>query len=240
MLPLRLTWELASPVACTGYPIHLDDLVAFAKTQIGLRMAEQLGPDAQTGSIRRFAQTLPLERESRDGEWVWKASALVPVDQDLGASRGMRFWTRRTDPFDYANRFDQGGLALRGKPGALKPYALKIDTARGLLKNGYKFYSVKHVTAMQAWCIGDPDELAELLDPGQGSPVAWIGARGRSGLGRIKSFSMVEDPQAHQCWFKRSMPWPYDDAVPMELSVRPPYWDRENARQAWINPSLFM
>lgn len=238
MTPLRLTWELATPIACTGYPIHLDDLVAFAKTQICLRLAEHGDANATQGSIRRFAEDLPLDRETRGDESVWKASALIPVDDTL-TSQGMRFWTRRTDPYDYADRFAQGDLSMRTKPDRLKPYALKIDTSRGLLKNCFKFYPVKHVSALQAWCVGDAEEIAELLDPDAGSPLAWIGARGRSGLGRIKSFSMQEDSTATEMWCQRSMPWPYEGAVQMELAIKPPYWDRSNVRQGWINPALF-
>lgn len=238
MTPLRLTWRLSTPVACSGYPIHLDDIVAFAKTRLGLRMASH-DDESPEGSIRQFAQELPLEREVRGEDAVWKASALVPAG-DATVTHGMRFWTSKFDSYDYAQRFADGSLALKSRPGRLKPYALNIDTKRGLFKNGYKFYAVKHIERLQAWCRGDEDELAELLDPACGSPVMWIGARGRSGLGRIASFEMVRDDEALHRWSQRSMPWAYEGAVQLDLATRPPYWDVANRGRAWVNPDLVL
>ncbi len=238
MKPLRLTWRVSSPIATSGYPIHLDDLVAFAKTQVGLRMAS-LGDVGREAGIRSLAANLPLDREVRVEGRVWKASALVPIE-GKPITHGMRFWTRKTDPFDYASRFDQGHLALRTKRENLKPYALKIDTQRGLLKNGFKFFSVKQIPALQAWCIGNESELRELLDPECGSPVMWIGARGRAGMGRIISFEMVEDPAALDLWQRRTLPWAYDGAIEIDLATEPPYWASSNRRRAWLDPSLIM
>lgn len=238
MRPLRVTWRLSSPIATSGYPIHLDALIAFAQTEVSIRLAGATGFGTEA-SIRSLAEHLPLERETRESESVWKASALVPGGScELG--HGMRFWTRKTDPFDYANRFEKGHLALRGVPGQLKQNALKIDTQRGLLKNGYKFYPVKHITELQAWCIGDVDAIKELLDPGQGSPIQSIGARGRSGLGAIESFSIEEDEAAITQWQRRAMPWPYEGAVMAEIATKPPYWDQANKMRAYVDPALFL
>lgn len=236
MKPLRLTWQLATPIATSAYPIHLDDLVAYAQTQLKLRMAEHNPHDE--GQVRDLALDLPLGKETRGDASVWQASALMPPDDAL-ISHGMRFWTSKTDSYDYAQRFAKGQLALRGKPETLKPYGLQINTQGGLLKNGYKFYGIKRIPSLQAWCIGEPDALAELLDPAMGSPLMWIGARGRSGHGRITSFEMVEDPAAEQMWEHRSLPWPHAGGVQMRLATHPPYWDAENQRTAWARPSIF-
>ncbi|MCM3609534.1 hypothetical protein M4D49_29090 [Cupriavidus pauculus] len=238
MTPLRLTWRLSTPMATSGYPIHLDDLVAFAKTRMELRMAGY-GEEGLGSSIRDLARVLPLEREERPEGRVWKASALVPAD-NIQVTHGMRFWTKKTDPFDYASRFDQGHLAIRTKRENMKPYALKIDTQRGLLKNGFKFFTVKHVPVLQAWCVGDEEALRELLDPACGSPLMWIGARGRSGLGRISAFEMVRDEAAFDLWQRRTLPWAYEGATELELATEPPYWEPANRRLAWIDPSLIM
>lgn len=238
MTPLRLTWRLSSPIACSGYPIHLDDLVAFAQTQIGLRMAATSDED-RSRSIRDLAKVLPLERIEANGECVWKASALTPVP-GAKITHGMRFWTRKFDSFGYADLFKRQALDIRARPENLKPYSLTMRTQGGLFKNGFKFYAVKHVEAVQAWCVGDKDALTELLDPQQGSPVSWIGARGRSGLGRIASFEIEEDDSALTLWAQRTLPWPHDGAVQMDLATKPPYWDVANRRVAWLNPDLIM
>lgn len=238
MKPLRVRWRLTSPIATGGYPIHLDALIAYAQTELALRMAAMTGHGLEA-PIRSLGDRLPLESETRDGQTVWKASALIPTETaELG--HGMRFWTRKTDPFDYTDRFSKGHLMLRGVPGQLKPNALKIDTQRGLLKNGYKFYSVKQVTELEAWCIGDEEALRELLDPECGSPIQSIGARGRSGLGTIESFLLEQDPSANERWQQRVLPWPHEGAVQAEMATRPPYWDQMNKTVAYVNPAIFL
>lgn len=241
MKPLRLTWRLSSPIATSGYPIHLDALVAFALTSKKLQLLDDEPGDRedQQTTIRELARELPLQKAERGGDFVWKASALKPTEGST-TGHGMRFWTRRTDAVDYADTFKRGLLHLRADPENLKPYSMVIDTNRGLLKNGYKFYPVKSIAELEAWCIGDPDALQELLDPAAGSPIASIGARGRSGHGLISSFSMVEDRRAEDLWSQRAMPWTYPGAVEMEIATKPPYWDQGNKQIGFLNPELVL
>lgn len=247
MKPLRLTWWLASPVATTGHPLHLDALVAYAMTEKRLRDATfDSSPGVREQTIRSLADELPLEREVREGEWVWKASAMVP-DKSAITAHGMRMWTRKTDVNDFAHRVgaNQIGGGERGREfdesGALKlkRFALKIDTSRGILKNQFKFFPVKTIEKLQAWCVGDEEELTSLLHPDAGF-IQNIGARGRSGLGVVTRFEIAQDPLASTLWERRVTPWPYHGAAPLQLATRPPYWEIKNRRAAYCDPAIFI
>ena len=102
----------------------------------------------------------------------------------------------------------------------------------------FKFYPVREIQTLQAWCVGDFDEVAELLDPDNGF-ITYLGSKTRMGHGRIRSFNIKEDDDALEKWQMRVMPWECDGYVPMEAAVRPPYWDVNNRQKAWVSPELF-
>ncbi|WP_447410695.1 hypothetical protein, partial [Clostridium perfringens] len=81
----------------------------------------------------------------------------------------------------------------------LKPFSIKIDTQRGTFKQLFKFYPVRQVSKATAWCIGDEEELGNLLDPASGIVTA-LGAKARMGHGMVRSFSIVEDREALERW----------------------------------------
>jgi CRISPR type IV-associated protein Csf3 len=97
---------------------------------------------------------------------------------------------------------------------------------------------VKLITQVQAWCVGDPDELWALLDPNAGF-VTSIGPRKRSGHGSISTFDIVEDDAALNSWGQRALPWEHDGAISMDIAVHPPYWAPEHRKTNFINPALF-
>ena len=250
MLPLKITWGLSTPLVTTGNPIHLDALVAYAKTAKSLREASLVSDVPHGLLVRELANELPLGKETRGQDWVWQASVLRPLD-NAPSLHGMRFWTRRTDSYDIArrtglNQFEtmtQRGRRLAGEPEkppkALKPYAMKIDTVRGIDKNMYKFYPTKTLSQVQAWCIGNLSELHDLLAPEAGY-ITHIGPRKRSGHGQVCSFEIIEDEQALTHWSNRVLPSPHDGAVEMSLATQPPYWAPENRRASFVNPAIFV
>lgn len=251
--PLRITWGLTSPLVTSGNPIHLDALVAYAKTQQALAELAFSGSADEPMSdrmVRDLAADLPLAKARQGDDWVWQASAVLALPGAV-TSRGMRFWTRKTDPYDIANRTELGqfeSLAERDRRLAgkvikpkkpLKPYAGKVDLERGMTKNMYKFFPVNSIRQVQAWCIGDPDELHALLAPESGY-LTHIGPRKRSGHGAIDAFEIVEDDSARELWAQRVLPWPHEGAVEMNLASRPPYWAAENRGVCYVQPSVFM
>lgn len=225
--PLRLRWTLATPMVVGAHPLHLDALVAFAMTEVALRNSPVANP-----SFAELAKDLPLGRAEEGALWCWQASALS-VDT---ASHAMRYWTRKTDTDDYSARVAAGQIEGRFKF-PLKAFAYKIDTQRGLFKQQFKFFPVKQVHTVTAWCIGDEELLGNLLDPNAGL-VTHLGGKARMGMGKIASFEIVHDEEAHHRWTRRVLPWPHEESVPVRMAVRPPYWDIANISDAYVNPSI--
>lgn len=231
MRPLRLEWRLSSPVAGMALPLHLDALVAYAVTQEAIA-------NGATGPIGSLADNLPLEKEVRGDLWCWKASALMAP-----ASHGhaMRLWTRRTDEYDYAERYGAGQFAGTKTKHIEKPYGGIIDTARGEMKNHFQFMPVRSLPHFVAYCIGDEDRLLELLHPDAGH-ILTLGKRGAMGLGKIMDNGFVIEPDdcATERWSKRVLPWPQDNAMPIQAAHRPPYWAIENRTTSYLDGSLLV
>lgn len=228
---LRIEIELATPMVLPAMPIHLDALLAYAVTEDALSV---LGDDGLgEGEVRALAEPAMesvLEKSVRDGEWVWKASALMP--EDIGDSY-LRMWTRKTDPYDLAERMGEGQISTRTKF-PLKPFALKVDTVRGLLKNHFNFYPVREVGKLVAWCVGDGEAIHDLLD----AHIHHIGHRRRMGHGKVRSIRVVEDTTAEDRWKMRVLPWQEEGYLPMQAAFRPPYWAIENRRAAYCPPAI--
>ena len=225
--PLRLTWQLASPIVVGAYPLHLDALVAFALAQ---EMAQN------NGGVQDLTATLklPLDQEIREGKTCVKASALLPTES---GEHSMRMWTRKSDPYDYAARLEAGQFAVKTKF-PLKPHGIKFDTQRGTFKQMFKFFAVRHVRTVQAWCVGDMDRLAELLAPEAGL-ITYLGAKTRMGYGRVLEFDIQHDEMAREIWAKRVLPWPVPNGVEIEAASSLPYWEVKNRGVAYVDPALF-
>lgn len=235
--PLKVTFELDTPMVASAYPVHLDALVAFAITKAAIA-----GMDADSLSdegVRALAAELPFDRHSHGGEWVWKASALIP---DQEGEQSVRMWTRKTNTADYAQRAAAGTLDIGARTknalAAGTKYAGAIVTVRGLLKNQFEFYPVKEVFHLSAWCVGDIDLIEPLLAPESGL-ITHLGKRTRIGHGRIKSVSIKEHSDAAENWKIRVLPWAESNAyVPVDAAFRPPYWAVENRGAAFVPVDL--
>lgn len=228
---LKVTFDLGTPMVPSAYPIHLDALIAYVVTAKALAS----GGNESSHKVRALADLLPLERETRDGKTVWQASALIP---DSVSGSGIRMWTRKTDPYDYTARLLNGQIKTKSKMENLKPYALKIDTQRGILKNAFQFYPVKMVNRLVAWCIGDIDELEDMLQPESGW-LTHIGPRNRVGHGLVKQVSIEPDHLALEKWKMRVMPWQESpDYQIIQAAYQPPYWAPENRAAAYCHPDI--
>lgn len=237
LTPLKITFNLDTPMQRSGYPIHLDALIAYAQTQAALG-----GMDAEhtpQGMLRDLANDLPLAKADKEGQWVWKASALIPVAY---GDKSSRMWTRKTNTEGFAQlaiaEMLQIGVKTQNALNEGKPYAGVIDTARGLLKNMFQFYSVEEVHQLNAWCIGDIDLLENLLAPESGW-IAHVGKRTRVGHGRVKSLKIEEDEEALEKWKLRVLPWLEPGYEPIQAAFRPPYWAVENRSTGYCPDLLF-
>lgn len=252
MRPLRIELHFAEPIGTGGFQPLADGLLAWCATEEALAWAEPDDPR----SIRELANDLPLERAPVDGGFVWKASAWMPVGRvgaqeriDLGAPSGptqMRMLTRKSDVCEIARLTGDGVIVARGfdreRPA---PYALALDTARGLLKNTLITYPLKSVAAIEAWCIGEQDVIETLLS----SHVDFFGAKRRLGHGRVRQIVVTPDERASRLWRLRPLP---EELVACEpeapacierarvmMPLRSPYWDRASFSSQWAPVGMF-
>jgi CRISPR type IV-associated protein Csf3 len=217
LLPLRLEWELATPWCPTALGLHLDGLIGLAAFQQALQ--EGTVPEGH----EEILADLPFGKHEEPDGWVWQASLIRPI-KVLGSQR--QYMTTKTSVQDFAERMHSGGIVE-------KPLTT-VDTVRGPYKNDAFFYTVEHVHKMVAYCIGDPERIAPLLDY-----VTHLGKRARLDHGRIATdengmlVHIEEDPEALNQWQNRHMPSPYNGHVPVTGRLHPPYWKGEGMKMVW-------
>ena len=225
---IRVEFALATPIVLPSMPIHLDALLAYAATEDALARG-----DSHPGGVRELANPVletVLDKHTQDNEWVWKASALMP--EGIGDSY-LRMWTRKTDPYDLSQRMETQ-IATKSKFPLTKPFALKIDTVRGLLKNHFNFYPVREVGKLIAWCVGDKESIYDMLE----ARINHIGQRRRTGHGQVKSIHVFDDVTANENWRLRILPWQEDGYQPVQAAFQPPYWASENRRVSYCPPAI--
>lgn len=251
MRPLRVEIHLVEPIVPGSFPRLLDGLLAHCAVEDALMLADD---ETDTRPLRELGDELPLAQVEGCDAKVWKASALMPIgritdtgDVDPYSVSGptqLRMLNRRSDVFEIARLTGLGFLPARGLD-LKKPQhgALKLDTGRSLLKEAHITYSLKHVHAVEAWCIGDPDHIEALLNH-----VEFLGAKRRLGHGKVRRISVVDDPRAEQLWALRpipldaiSLPEPSAcrDKAAFRLPPRAPYWDSGNAIDQLVPAAIF-
>lgn len=235
--PLKIVFKVAGGWVPPPYPLHLDAILAYAETMLELEGMEEGDPNRER-LLREFSMSLPLpfDRHEQEGEWVWKASAIRPVGEVMNSTR---FFTQRRDCEDYAINVHQGnvrhGRHKHGAPMTHQQY--QIDTLRGPFRNLLGFYSTQQAfdgatIDLVAWCVGDRHWLESRLTDGL---VTHLGARRRSGHGRIVSVEITEDDAALTAWQMRVLPWRTSEAdTPLQAAWRAPYWAAENRGQAYL------
>lgn len=237
--PLKITFQVAGGWVPPPLPLHLDALLAYCVTQRDLVDIEE---EPTVEALRALGERLPLAKYEQDGEWVWKASAITVAGQVRNDSQ---FFTQRRDRVEYAEGVRDGRIQHgRYRAGSdMKPYQLQIDTLRGVHRNLLGFYPVQrsmdgYLLELTAWCVGDRDLLESLLLDETRRP-SHLGARRRSGQGRIASIRIDADATALDKWAMRVRPWAFSpDDTPIQAAWRAPYWLAENRGIAFIPPGL--
>lgn len=225
-VPLRIQWELATPWHPPALGLHLDGLLAHAVVQ--RKMADLDATDESQAKLT-FAdliRDLPLSRFETDGgtqgdRWVWMASLLQ--GDVVGSER--RYMTTKTPVQSIADLTAEGLLSKKG--------GSKVDTVRGPYKAGSMHITLQHVKTLTAWCVGDPDQIADLL-----GDIHALGGKTRLGHGRIlekagQLFTMDEDAEAFEHWKRRLMPIEMPGYASVIAPLRSPYWARDTAVPAW-------
>lgn len=211
--PLRIEWRLATPWSPNQMGLHLDGLIAWA-------IKEEFEHERVPFTFESLLADLPFAKHVGQFGWVWQASLVQPQSR-AGIER--RYMTSKTS----VQR-----LAELGQAGRLEGRVLKnIDTVRGPYKNDAFWYTLEHVDHCIAWCVGDPERIAPLLDR-----ITHLGKRGRLDHGRVASFDLHEDETALDRWRERVMPEPIEGYVPTTGRLTPPYWMGEGQTAVWRPP----
>ena len=248
MTPMKITFRVSGGFVPPPLPLHLDALLAYQRTRQYGR--SQLRNDASLEALRKLGEVLALEKHEQAGDWCWKASALMPVGTVEIISR---FYTQRRDQEEYAVRVancdvQHGRHGITEKDGQrrcmpMKKGAYQIDTMRGVYRNLLGFYSTiangDSTTSnleLVAWCVGDLEAVKARLTDGL---ITHLGARRRSGHGRIESIEIVEDQDALENWKLRVRPWKMrDDDESVQAAWKAPYWAIENRGQAYCPSAI--
>lgn len=210
MKPLRIDFELETPIKAPNYPIHLDGLLAWATVQEGIERGIPM-EEAQ--------ERLPLERDGEGGDAVWKASWI----KFSPGQRDSMFFTR---PFRVHQVALDNGRAYHYK----RVRNWKPETSSSAFKSYLITVPLRHSRFATAWCVGDKAEIERLLK----KHVTHLGKLSRLDLGRIRSFTVNEDPEAASLWEWRTQARCMPGYAQAFETVRAPYWKRENRRQAWV------
>ena len=206
MEPLRITFDMGTPVIVPDTPIHLDGLLSWARVDEGTAGDE----GAEPWSVQH---DLPLEKFFTSSAWCFKASWLTFTW--AGEPRAFHL-SRRSDPVEFANAYVSGVLGKR------KP---SWNAASGPTK-GYSILGQERLAVRaEAFAVGDADRISVLL-----SRVICLGKHHRLGKGLIRSFR-VESVFHDACpWHRRHLP--DDTEIAREGTVRAPgalsapYWEK--------------
>lgn len=216
LIPLRIEWAIATPWCPPAGGLHLDGLIAWA-------MVQEAEAEGQVfDNYDALLADLPFGKHETAAGWVWQASLVQPVEVK-GSER--RYMTTKTASAEFAERMLDGRIL--GKP------LTHIDTVRGPYKNDAFWYTIEHVDRCVAYCIGDPQRIAPLLDH-----ITHLGKRARLDHGRIEPQDgtlalMVKDEHAMTRWRQRHMPEQEKGHQPVMGRLRPPYWQGEGSIPVW-------
>jgi len=178
--PLKVTFNLQTPIGRPSRPLHLDALLAYSTYHQALNDGKINPMEAQ--------HILPLEKVADGDIWCWKASQIIFTYMETPQVIPM---IRRTNPLTIYKDMDR----------IIESRKNIINVGSGHYR-GYDFrFDVQWVSKAEAWCIGDEVEVKELL-----STITHLGPKRRNGWGLIKSINIEHDSKASELWNQRSLP----------------------------------
>ena len=212
MQPLHIKIELGSPLS--GFqtrPLYLDGLLTGLRAELFDRVRDDTAVDSWSRALELDDY---LESFTSCDKRIWKASQLIPNWLETGQ------WltkVRKTDPVIYMEAQDQGLLKAR---------RTSTQVTAGHEKNYFIYQPIRWASHIDAWCVGDQEELSHLLNS-----LRSIGRDRKNGFGAVKGVTVSRSEEAEQKWRWRVMPEgavdqrdPAVSYVPGFETVCPPYW----------------
>lgn len=203
MEPLKITFELAQPMAVPDYPIHFDALMCWA-----VEKRELLG-------IKGGEVPIAIHREGDD--WCYMASQLLIR---LGGE-GIRFQGMMTRRYELSRWALTQDHIWSGNKNV-------IPDGTGHQKAFLVHDSYIMPESIHCFCVGDRDGIFDLMDE-----ITGLGRRTRNGWGKLRGYQIEAIDAAECHWFKRALPGKMKEVStelhhPAIGNFRYPYWNREN------------
>ncbi len=211
MEPFKVTIYLDTPIGLDNdNPSHLDGLISAAKGEYYDRYFAEEGIDI-------FQEAIDLtdivdKQVYDDGQWVWKASILTPTYAD-----NMK-WMTMTKKSDTEEWYEDMHLK--------RTQEFSIIIGSGPYKEFCLQIPYRSVEKIEAWVVGDADELEKYLST---SLLPSIGKYRKNGFGVVREITLERDETAHEKWKLRSLPLIADQYEGhsyhmSETTIAPPYW----------------
>jgi len=210
--PLKVTFTFTSPVVRDSeFPLHLDALIAWCVSE----EAQSVGSSNPWKDAENLEHVLE-KAHAPDGQWVWKASVLSFTPR---SERHLMNMIRKCDPLFYMKGYDSGLIEGRSRSG--------INSGSGQ-ERAYQFLMpYQWMECAEAWCIGDQEELEDLL-----KLLPAVGKLSRNGFGAINKVVVEEDRDAERLWQRRVVPPGLEgqgiEYFPVKQCIRAPYWRKQN------------
>jgi len=213
MKPLRITFNLSTPMVVPERPLHLDGILGAAMFRVAVRgnSPDPVAESANLGHLLEVAGDV-----GQENAWVWKASQLQ-FEQ-----RGGIFWHH------YVRRYEMNQWAEDKALGYWEGNKDVIPVGTGHQKGFSLQQPLAWITEAIGWCVGDGDFIETLLR----EEIDALGRNTRMGWGRVSSVK-VEEAAADEIfnWRMRTLPISLEGErmpghYPATANIRPPYWDR--------------
>jgi CRISPR type IV-associated protein Csf3 len=206
----KVTFEMEGKMGKPVDPIHLDGLLAFARTQ-------------EDGGDWTNQLDLPVERFETEAGWCFKASSLYyePISQQTVAK------TNKTDVTYLASLLEKGITKVPNK----------VSAASGKYKASLYFDTVLLVKELIAYVATDnPGRVHEMLATINFiGPNRKLGLGAVLSV-NIEEASIEEA----DLWQNRHLPVAIDEACyPISGHLQPPYWNKSNQNTIYRRPWSF-
>lgn len=206
MTPVRITFQMRTPMVIPSTGKHLDALLSWA----AVRRAEFHGHDDPWSA----QHDIGLAKHVVGDHWCFMASVM---QFDWAGERGQLHYIKRSKLEDYADAHMVGLLDRRPA----------FDAQRGLTKAGSYLLPVRWAERATAYAVvEDMDKVYMLLNW-----VTHIGKLHHKDMGAVASTAIEDDVRASDFWSMRNLPV----GSPMAKrhahgigGLTAPYWKREN------------
>ncbi len=205
MTPVRVTFEMRTPLVIPYADKHFDALLSWAAVQ----QAEFNGHDDPW----KTQHDIGVAKHMVGDDWCFEAGHL---EYDWTGERSQLHYIKRSKLEDYADAYMDGLLDRRPA----------FDAGRGATKAGSYLVPIRWAKTVTGYAmVNDMERFGSLLPW-----ITHIGKLRHKDSGAVSAFSVSEDPVAKTRWLQRNLPKGSGVAsshAPAVGGLVSPYWKRE-------------